>query len=194
MTLERQLVDIIKQIHDEKRLGDKRAEQFYNKTGGELTQGSVIFVDADGNLTEDNSKLFWDNANKRLGIGCTPLKDFDVNGDILIYNRDGSAHIWLKSGTDEGNALFRITASDNDNNYYFGTFEDDGDFIFYSYGIPGNVFTIAYATGNFTFLRNVFLSSIKSGATQAAAGAAANEIWKTNGHATLPDNVLMIGV
>lgn len=38
------------------------------------------------------------------------------------------------------------------------------------------------------------LTSIKSGSTQAATGASANEIWKTNGHATLPDNVLMIGV
>jgi hypothetical protein len=38
------------------------------------------------------------------------------------------------------------------------------------------------------------LTEIKNGATQAGAGAAANEVWKTNGHATLPDNVLMIGV
>ena len=35
---------------------------------------------------------------------------------------------------------------------------------------------------------------IKSGATQAAAGALAGEIWKTNGHASLPNNVLMTGV
>lgn len=40
----------------------------------------------------------------------------------------------------------------------------------------------------------VSLYVIKSGATQAAAGAAANELWKTNGHATLPNNVVMIGV
>jgi hypothetical protein len=38
------------------------------------------------------------------------------------------------------------------------------------------------------------IGTIKSGATQAAAGAAAGEIWKTASHATLPDNVLMIGV
>lgn len=38
------------------------------------------------------------------------------------------------------------------------------------------------------------LETIKSGATQGAAGAAANELWKTNGHATLPDNVVLIGV
>ena len=38
------------------------------------------------------------------------------------------------------------------------------------------------------------LTSIKSGSTQANAGAGANEVWKTLGHATLPDNVLMVGV
>ena len=36
--------------------------------------------------------------------------------------------------------------------------------------------------------------SMKSGATQAAAGATADELWKTSGHASLPDNVVMIGV
>ena len=40
----------------------------------------------------------------------------------------------------------------------------------------------------------LFYYNIKSGATQALAGAAVSEIWKTNGHATLPNNVLMIGV
>ena len=38
------------------------------------------------------------------------------------------------------------------------------------------------------------LLTIKSGATQVGAGAAASEIWKTASHATLPDNVLLIGV
>jgi len=40
----------------------------------------------------------------------------------------------------------------------------------------------------------LFLASIKSGATQVAAGAAADELWKTSGHGSLPDNVVMIGV
>ena len=38
------------------------------------------------------------------------------------------------------------------------------------------------------------IQTIKLGATQVAAGAAAGELWKTNGHASLPDNVVMIGV
>lgn len=48
--------------------------------------------------------------------------------------------------------------------------------------------------GQVSFGDVLFLRTIKSGATQVAAGAAANEVWKTSGHASLPDNVLMIGV
>ena len=43
-------------------------------------------------------------------------------------------------------------------------------------------------------LQNLTISTIKSGATQVGAGAAAGEVWKTASHATLPDDVLMIGV
>lgn len=58
--------------------------------------------------------------------------------------------------------------------------------------------TLNYAiytnAGSVSLGGNLFLRTIKSGATQVAAGAAANEVWKTSGHASLPDNVLMIGV
>jgi len=40
----------------------------------------------------------------------------------------------------------------------------------------------------------LILKAIKSGATQAAAGAVTSELWRTDGHATLPDGVIMIGV
>lgn len=46
----------------------------------------------------------------------------------------------------------------------------------------------------YTFDNPVKITTIKSGSTQGNAGAAADETWKTSGHATLPDNVLMIGV
>ena len=52
-------------------------------------------------------------------------------------------------------------------------------------GTGGIIFTCSFG---------VFITVIKSGATQGAAGAAANELWKTSGHATLADNVVMIGV
>lgn len=35
---------------------------------------------------------------------------------------------------------------------------------------------------------------VKTGATQAAAGAGEGELWATSSHATLPDNVVLIGV
>ena len=39
----------------------------------------------------------------------------------------------------------------------------------------------------------VYIGSMPSGATQVAAGVGANELWKTSGHTSLPDNVVMIG-
>jgi len=39
-----------------------------------------------------------------------------------------------------------------------------------------------------------FTTLLPSGATQGAAGAAAGEFWRTSGHATLPDNVVLQGV
>jgi hypothetical protein len=50
------------------------------------------------------------------------------------------------------------------------------------------------ATTAHRFNNHLILSNVKSGATQAGASAVAGEVWKTSGHATLPDNVLMIGV
>jgi hypothetical protein len=40
----------------------------------------------------------------------------------------------------------------------------------------------------------VSLTGIPSGATQVAAGAAAGELWVTASHATLADNIVMMGV
>jgi len=48
--------------------------------------------------------------------------------------------------------------------------------------------------GHVQTVGNHYILTIKSGATQVGAGAATGEIWKTSSHATLPDNVLMIGV
>lgn len=42
-----------------------------NVTFTGMTTGSVLFIGANGALTEDNTKLFWDDTNNRLGIGIT---------------------------------------------------------------------------------------------------------------------------
>jgi hypothetical protein len=51
-----------------------------------LTNGSVIF--SNGSIfTENNSKIFWDNNNYRLGINTTvPSRSLDVNGRAKILS------------------------------------------------------------------------------------------------------------
>jgi hypothetical protein len=48
-----------------------------------LTAGSVPFIGASGLLSQDNSTLFWDNTNKRLGVGTNaPNAIIDARGII----------------------------------------------------------------------------------------------------------------
>jgi hypothetical protein len=50
-----------------------------------LTQGSVPFAGASGLLSQDNVNLFWDNTNKRLGIGtAVPSAPLTVIGDVTV--------------------------------------------------------------------------------------------------------------
>ncbi len=52
---------------------------------GSYTTGSVLFAGVGGAISQDNSQLFWDNTNNRLGIGTTaPSYTFDVNGDVRV--------------------------------------------------------------------------------------------------------------
>ncbi|MGC9046813.1 MAG: hypothetical protein ACP5IC_01710 [Minisyncoccia bacterium] len=52
-------------------------------TFSNFTAGSIPFIGASGILSQDNSNLFWDSTNKRLGIGTTtPAYTLDVNGNL----------------------------------------------------------------------------------------------------------------
>jgi hypothetical protein len=47
-----------------------------------LTNGSIIFANAVGNLMEDNNNFFWDKTNNRLGIGTkTPSNRVSIVAD-----------------------------------------------------------------------------------------------------------------
>ncbi len=57
--------------------------------GSSFTNGSIPFISS-GVFTEDNSNLFWDTTNFRLGIGTsTPAVTLHVNGSILSAPADG---------------------------------------------------------------------------------------------------------
>jgi len=50
------------------------------------TSGSVLFIDADGKLAQDNAAFFWDGLNNRLGIGRTPTASQLEIGDATNYS------------------------------------------------------------------------------------------------------------
>jgi len=73
--------------------------KIYNGTSWEklsptATEGSVFFASATGIPTEDNTQLFWDSTNNRLGIGTSsPTNKFHVTGAMRtegILNSDGT--------------------------------------------------------------------------------------------------------
>jgi len=51
----------------------------------QLTTGSIVFAGASGVYSQNNSQLFWDDTNNRLGVGISsPSQSLDVNGSVLL--------------------------------------------------------------------------------------------------------------
>ncbi|SFJ58442.1 hypothetical protein, partial [Olleya namhaensis] len=80
------------------------------------TQGSIFFAGADGNPTEDNNQLFWDETNNRMGIGTnTPDNKLQVSGAIRsagFLNSDGNAGEPSYRFTDDTNTGMYSPAAD----------------------------------------------------------------------------------
>ena len=56
-------------------------------TSTSFTTGSVVFAGASGVYSQNNSNLFWDNTNNRLGIGTSsPTQLLDVAGNVKSAN------------------------------------------------------------------------------------------------------------
>lgn len=74
-----------------------------------LTQGSVLFAGAGGVISEDNSKLFWDDTNDRLGIEtASPDYKFHIetSGLNAQFGTDPSIISIGDAGASEPNAFF----------------------------------------------------------------------------------------
>jgi len=66
-------------------------------TSTSFTTGSIVFAGASGIYSQDNTNLFWDDTNNRLGVGTpTPGATIDVAGNIRMSA--GSPNIELNNG------------------------------------------------------------------------------------------------
>jgi len=85
-----------------------------------LTSGSIPFAGTDGEITEDNANLFWDNTNKKLGIGtAVPGDKLSVGAyetPAFTYNQDKTIGIY-----GAGAAYFRGRDTTNDIEFIMGT-------------------------------------------------------------------------
>lgn len=82
--------------------------------GGTVTgglAGSVLFVDTNGNLGQDNAHFYWDDANDKLGVGTSaPTGQLQVNstaaGNIALIVKGASSQSGnLQQWRDSSNAI-----------------------------------------------------------------------------------------
>jgi hypothetical protein len=67
-----------------------------------LSTGSILFAGATDNITEDNTNFFWDNTNKRLGIGTnTPSTNKFLD---IVFNvpTNGGAGVGIRNSNASG--------------------------------------------------------------------------------------------
>lgn len=85
-------------------------------TGTAFTQGSAVFAGAAGVYSQDNANFFWDNTNKRLGVG-TATPSGTATGGLHILNTGAgttvASNIVLRLQTTAGGRDGSIQFSDS---------------------------------------------------------------------------------
>jgi len=90
--------DTVDGYHHNQSLLTTASPSFVGLTLSGLTAGSILFVGAGGVISQSNSDLFWDNTNKRLGIGTTaPNYKLSVIGSIYASDKLVSSE-WYQPG------------------------------------------------------------------------------------------------
>jgi hypothetical protein len=78
-------------------------------TSTAFTAGSIVFAGSGGTYTQDNSGLFWDNTNKRLGVNDnTPGGILDVKGTIPPGGGGGGL-LFVPTVSNDGTTQYGIT-------------------------------------------------------------------------------------
>lgn len=159
----------------------------WTDSGGVSGQHSIaiegIFIDIDSDPTLTSGTIAIQNNGHRIRVQGTTVGTGSVARGIFIENVQGCDSNWGIYDTSGAN-----WALDSDSQkIYFGENTDSYlEFDGNSLNIVANNTT---ATDTISLTGNVVINTIKTGATQGAAGAAAGEVW-----ALSTTNALMIGV
>ena len=126
-------------------------------TQASLTSGSVIFATTGGQLSQDNSNLFWDNTNKWLGIGTAPSSPLDIHSSasasMLALNNTG------------GNASNIIFLNASVNKWRIGN-TSSNTFDLFNNQIGTTALSFSGSNSAATFINSITATSlIKSGGT-----------------------------
>ncbi|HPD66143.1 MAG TPA: hypothetical protein P5050_11305 [Bacteroidia bacterium] len=150
-----------------------------------LTSGSVLFSDGT-TISQDNSNFYWDNTNKRLGIGTSP------NYRLHAVLSSSGAENWLSyfnvsGGTTDNRAVTGYAHGTTTNYGIFGqaghASEGSGS---YNYGTYGFAYGTSSSTENFGVYGNTtgvgtYNFGVNGKSTGAASGAKYN--YGVNGYA-----------
>jgi hypothetical protein len=87
-----------------------------------MTAGSVLFAGVSGQLSQDNTNFFWDNTNKRIGLGTnTPASRLNVVGNTSEPNL-----VLKNASSTPGNSIEIRSAAD----VILSAFNNNGDLLF----------------------------------------------------------------
>ncbi|MCK4386539.1 MAG: tail fiber domain-containing protein [Candidatus Pacebacteria bacterium] len=145
-----------------------------------LSQGSIPFIGASGLLLQDNTNLFWDDTNNRLGLGTiTPNYTLDVSGDIRTSATLYASTTEITNLTITTASSTQLTVSDKSwlgtvlGGTWQGTIIGD-DYITKTGDWSGTV------SGSYTGFGNDFYTYFNATSTNALAEGASNLYWTQN--------------
>jgi len=152
-------------------------------TNTSLTIGSVLFSSTSGLVSQDNATFFWDNTNKRLGIGnAAPGAPLDIHGTGTIASLNGrSTNNAYLSFQNSGAEKWKIG-----NTYNAGA----NSYDIYNTGLSKNALSITNSNNTANFGGNILLPANNTvGGTNYLLGQpmASSDYWYIFGNSVAAD-------